>query len=38
MIEDYFGFLIKIAKKNAFVKKFRLIREMIGVKKGGDML
>jgi hypothetical protein len=34
MIEDYFGFLIKIAKKNPLVKKFRLIREMTGVKKG----
>jgi len=34
MIDDYFGFLITIAKKNPLVKKFRLIKEFTGVKKG----
>ncbi len=34
MIADYFEFLKKVAKKNPSVKKFRLIREFIGVKKG----
>ena len=33
MIDDYFGFLITIAKKNPLVKKFRLIKEFTGVKK-----
>jgi hypothetical protein len=34
MIDDYFEFLKKVANKNPSVKKFRLIRESIGVKKG----
>ena len=34
MIEDYFKFLKRVAKKNSSVKKFRLIREFVGVKKG----
>jgi hypothetical protein len=34
MIGDYFEFLKKVANKNSSVKKFRLIREFIGVKKG----
>ena len=34
MIEDYFTFLKKVAKKNPSVTEFRLIREFIDVKKG----
>jgi hypothetical protein len=34
MIEDYFEFLKKVASSNPYVKKFRLIREFIGLKKG----
>jgi len=34
MIDDYFEFLKKIAKKNPLVKNFRVIKEFIGVKKG----
>lgn len=34
MIEDYFDFLKKIANKHPSVKKFRIIKEFIGVKKG----
>ncbi len=34
MIEDYFEFLKKVAGSEPSVKKFRLIREFIGVKKG----
>ena len=34
MIEDYFGFLKKLASSDPSVKKFRLIKECIGVKTG----
>jgi hypothetical protein len=34
MIDDYFEFLKKVASKHPSVKKFRLIREFVGVKKG----
>jgi hypothetical protein len=34
MIEDYFEFLKKIAKKNPSVKNLRLVREFIGVNRG----
>jgi len=34
MIDDHFEFLKKVANKNPYVKKFRLIREFIGAKKG----
>ena len=34
MIEDYFDFLKKVANKHPSVKKFRIIKEFIGVKKG----
>ncbi len=34
MIGDYFEFLKKVANKNTEVVNFRLIREVIGVKKG----
>jgi hypothetical protein len=34
MIGDYFEFLKKVANKNPEVVNFRLIREVIGVKKG----
>jgi hypothetical protein len=34
MINDYFEFLKKIAKKNPLVKNLRLVKEVIGVKKG----
>jgi len=33
MIDDWFEFLKKIAKKNPLVKNLRLIKEFIGVKK-----
>jgi len=34
MIEDYFEFLKRVASKNPSVKKFRLIKEFIGVNRG----
>ena len=34
MIEDYFEFLKRVANKSPSVKKFRLIKEFIGVNKG----
>ncbi len=34
MIEDYFEFLKRVANKNPSVRKFRLIKEFIGVNKG----
>jgi hypothetical protein len=34
MIGDYFEFLKKVSNKNPEVVNFRLIREVIGVKKG----
>lgn len=34
MIEDYFEFLKKVAKKSPSTKNFRLIREFIGVNRG----
>lgn len=34
MIEDYFDFLKKIANKHPSVKKFRIIKEFVGVKNG----
>ena len=34
MIDDYFEFLKKVASSDPSVKKFRLIREFIGMKRG----
>ncbi len=34
MIEDYFEFLKKVAKKNPSVKNLRLVRELVGINRG----
>lgn len=34
MIDDYFRFIKTIARKNPLMKKFRLVKEFSGVKKG----